>query len=116
MAGSDRHLNPNVIGIRGATKQLGEDARKAAKAAGYPSLSAAGVGWLEWLARYPGAAEPRRPQEPADVARQLLAHFAAVVDAIGSTDPAAAGQLLAEAAALRGGVQDTSGTRHSGRP
>jgi hypothetical protein len=113
MADSDRHKNPYVAGIRGASRQLRDDAAAAAEAAGYPDLSAWTVTSWRWLARYPGADEPRRPSEPADVARHLLAQFATAVDELGSTDPAAAGQLLAEAAALVG-VQDQSGTRHSG--
>jgi hypothetical protein len=102
MAGSDRHRNPYVAGIRGATRELRDTANAAAAAVGYPDLSAATVAYWQWLARYPEADEPRRPQEPAVVARQLLVQFADTVSTLGSTDPAAARLLLDEAAALRG--------------
>lgn len=101
MADSDRHRNPYVAGIRGASKQLRDDAAAAAEAAGYPDLSAATVAYWRWVARYPGADEPRRPDEPAVVARQLLEQFTHAVSTLRSTDPATASLLLDEAAALR---------------
>lgn len=101
MADGDRHRNPYVAGIRGATKKLRDAANDAATAAGYPDLSAATVAYWQWLTRAPGAAEPRRPEDPADVARQLLTRFSEAVAALGGTNPGAASQMLAEAAALK---------------
>lgn len=106
MADGDRHRNPYVAGIRGATKELRDAANTAAVAVGYPDLSAATVAYWQWLTHHPGAAEPRRPQDPAVVARQLLAQFAAAVGTLGDADPDAAGALLDEAAALRRGIRD----------
>lgn len=113
MAESDRHRNPYVAGIRGASRQLREDAAAAAEAVGHPDLSAATVAYWQWLARYPGAAEPRRPDEPAVVARQLLVQFADAVGALGTSDPAAASLLLDKAAALRESIQGKSGKQRN---
>jgi len=101
MGESDRHRNPYVAGIRGASRELREDAAVAAVAAGYPDLSAATVAYWRWLAHYPDADTPRRPPEPAENARQFLARFAESIATLLSTDPAAARLLLDEAAALR---------------
>jgi hypothetical protein len=109
MADGDRHKNPYVAGIRGATKKLRDAANTAAMAVGYPDLSAATVAYWQWLTRDPGDAEPRRPQDPAVVARQLFDQFADAVGTLGDADPAAAGALLDEAAALSRGTRDKSG-------
>lgn len=116
MASSDRHRNPYVVGIRGASKDLRDEAAVAAVAVGYPDLSAATVAYWRWLAHYPETDEPRRPQEPAVVARQLLARFADSIAALGSTDPAAANLLLDEAVALRDGIRKKSPPSPRPRP
>ena len=100
MAGGDRHRNPLVVGIRGADAGLREEARAAAVAAGYPDLSAATVAYWCWLTRRAGADPPRRPEAPADVARQLLGELAATLAAAGDDGPAVAQQIIAGVAAL----------------
>ena len=112
MTDGDRHRNPYVAGIRGATKKLRDAANEAAMAVGYPDLSAATVAYWQWLTRRPEAAEPRRPQDPAVVARQLLAQFAEAVGTLGDADPAAAGLLLDEAATLRHEIRGKDAQEH----
>jgi hypothetical protein len=101
MSDGDRHRNPYVAGIRGATRKLRDAANAAAMAVGYPDLSAATVAYWQWLIQDPAAPEPRRPQDPTVVARQLLAQFAEAVGTLGDADPNAASLLLDEAAALK---------------
>lgn len=100
MADPDRHRNPFVVGVRNATRQLADDARAAAAAAGYADLSAWTVDSWRWLARYPQASEPRRPEDPAVIARQLLRQAAAAVATLTETDPDAAAQLADDIAEL----------------
>ncbi len=110
MADSDRHRNPFVVGVRNATRQLAEDARAAAVAAGYTDLSAWTVNSWRWLARYPEASEPRRPGDPAVIARQLLRQAAEAIDTLAGTDPDAARQLADDIAELKRRLPGTAAT------
>jgi len=94
MADSDRHRNKLVVGIRGADEQLRDAARTAAKAAGYAGLSDATLAHWRWLARQPGAADPRRPDPTAEVAANLLHELGQAVDALAEQDPAGARRIM----------------------
>jgi hypothetical protein len=110
LADSDRHRDPFVVGVRNAGRQLADDARAAAAAAGYPDLSSWTVSSWRWLARYPGASEPHRPEDPGVIARQLLRQAAAAIDTLAATDPGAAAQLADDIAELGRRVPGTAAT------
>lgn len=96
MAESDRHRNKLVVGIRGADEQLRDEARDAAKAAGYTGLSDFTIRSWQWLARRPGSHEPRRPKAGVVAARNLVAELERVVADLYEREPTKARQIMSD--------------------
>lgn len=96
MTDGDRHRNNHVVGIRGADKALADDARAAAREAGYVDLSNATVSHWKWLTRRPGAEDPRRPDAAIEVAARLLSELEEVIGALYAEDPAEARRAMTD--------------------
>jgi hypothetical protein len=66
MADGDRHKNPHVVGVRGATPDLADAVRERAKDAGHGSLSELTVRFWRWYLRQEGVTLPKRPSKEQD--------------------------------------------------
>lgn len=65
MANGDRHKNPHVVGVRGASKDLADEVRQRARGAGHGDLSELTVRFWRWYLREEGVTLPRRPPRDA---------------------------------------------------
>jgi len=65
MANGDRHKNPHVVGVRGASKDLADEVRQRARGAGHGNLSELTVRFWRWYLREEGVTLPQRPPRDA---------------------------------------------------
>jgi hypothetical protein len=65
MANGDRHKNPHVVGVRGASKDLADEVRQRARGAGHGELSELTVRFWRWYLREEGVTLPQRPPRDA---------------------------------------------------
>lgn len=67
---ADRHRNRLIVGIRGATEALRDEARRKARQNGYTGLSDLTVQFWQWYLGRPGAKLPVPPEKEQDGAKQ----------------------------------------------